>query len=278
MPVSNKNQIIIEPRGGLANRMRVIATGILLSKQLHMELKCIWDENWELNCPFNDIFEPIEGIQFLEKKKVYYLFRSEVDKKSLARNMIKFLNYFIAKEYNIIGNHEVRKIHDGIIDVNTYRTNNKINYFRTCEELSDDMSELKCFVPKPELKLEISKHCRNFNKKTIGVHIRRTDHNISIQKSPTELFIKRIAKDINNDPQINFFLATDDIKTESILKSEFGDKIYSIKKEYSRDNSQGIKDAVVDFYCLANSSKIYGSYWSSFSYIASRIYNKNLKT
>jgi hypothetical protein len=42
-------------------------------------------------------------------------------------------------------------------------------------------------------------------------------------------------------------------------------------KELNRNSQQGITDAVVDMFCLSKTKYIYGSYWSSFSDIASVI-------
>ena len=51
----------------------------------------------------------------------------------------------------------------------------------------------------------------------------------------------------------------------------FEGKIIVYKKEMNRDTPNGIRDAVVDLYCLSKTKYIYGSYWSSFSDIAARI-------
>ncbi len=75
------------------------------------------------------------------------------------------------------------------------------------------------------------------------------------------------------DPEINFYLATDDLKVETLLINKFPGKIITYKKDYSRATVKGIQDAMVDLYSLANTCKIYGSYFSSFSDMASRIGN-----
>ena len=41
--------------------------------------------------------------------------------------------------------------------------------------------------------------------------------------------------------------------------------------ELRRNTLDGMQAAVIDLFCLANTNRIYGSYWSSFSEIAAQI-------
>lgn len=66
-------------------------------------------------------------------------------------------------------------------------------------------------------------------------------------------------------------MATDDLETENELIEKFTYKIITYKKELSRNTKKGIIDALIDLYCLSKTKYIFGSYWSSFSDIASRI-------
>ena len=52
--------IIIQPSGGLCNRMRVINSGWKLARERHDQLKVLWNCNAELNCPFESLFQPVK--------------------------------------------------------------------------------------------------------------------------------------------------------------------------------------------------------------------------
>lgn len=110
-----------------------------------------------------------------------------------------------------------------------------------------------------------------FDDQTIGIHIRQTDNFISIDNSPVELFVDKIKEEIKRNINVTFFLATDNPILEDKLIKLFGSKIMVYKKELNRNSQQGITDAVVDMFCLSKTKYIYGSYWSSFSDIASVI-------
>jgi hypothetical protein len=49
--------IILEPLGGLANRMRVIASGLAVVRESNHKLEVIWNLNKELNCNFDLLFK-----------------------------------------------------------------------------------------------------------------------------------------------------------------------------------------------------------------------------
>ena len=51
--------IIIQPSGGLCNRMRVINSGWRLARERQEKLLVLWNCNPELNCPFDALFQPV---------------------------------------------------------------------------------------------------------------------------------------------------------------------------------------------------------------------------
>ncbi|HLI92723.1 MAG TPA: hypothetical protein VKU83_03915, partial [Puia sp.] len=100
----------------------------------------------------------------------------------------------------------------------------------------------------------------------IGLHIRRTDNLASVENSPDFLFENAIREEICRDPSAVFFLATDDYRTQSHFTGLFGpDRILAHPKKFGRDSVEAIRDAVVDWTLLTRCSKLYCSYYSSFS-------------
>ncbi|RYE14015.1 MAG: hypothetical protein EOP45_20290 [Sphingobacteriaceae bacterium] len=146
-------------------------------------------------------------------------------------------------------------------------------YIKTCGDFGYGPNSFTLFKLTPELQKVIDNRVLLYTDKTIGLHIRRTDHVDAIGNSPLGLFVDKIQAEILNDSSVNFYLSTDDPSTENQLKELFGERIITYEKDFSRDTPQGIKDAVLDMYGLANTTKIYGSFNSSFSDVASRIGN-----
>ena len=105
----------------------------------------------------------------------------------------------------------------------------------------------------------------------IGVHIRRTDNDLSIQHSPDTLFIKEMDGAIMANPDVKFYLATDCEKTKAKFKRLYGDRLIFNRSEADRGSTSGIIDAVTELYILSKAESIIGSYHSSFSETAAKL-------
>jgi hypothetical protein len=144
----------------------------------------------------------------------------------------------------------------------------------SCQEFNyfDLEDYTRLFVPKTILQQSIDKLSQKFTRNTIGVHIRATDNEPSKQLSPFSVFITRMEKEICQNPEVTFFVATDEEKYQENLLEKFGkDRILYHEKVFGRNITKGIQDAVIDLFCLSKTSKIYGSYFSSFSEVAGRL-------
>lgn len=58
---NHKGSLTLVPAGGLANRMRAVASAYRLCLAVGSRLHVVWFRDWALNAPFVDIFEPIEA-------------------------------------------------------------------------------------------------------------------------------------------------------------------------------------------------------------------------
>ena len=108
----------------------------------------------------------------------------------------------------------------------------------------------------------------------VGVHIRRKDNRVSIEKSPTSAFIKRMRTYPDNTL---FFLATDEPAEVYNLRKEFGPRLITRANMYDRTSLVGMQLALVDFISLSKCSEILGSAGSSFSEMAAAYGDKPLQ-
>ena len=138
-------------------------------------------------------------------------------------------------------------------------------YIESCSDIYKDCGVYDIFNP---LK-SIQEHVISDRDVFVGLHIRRSDNEMSIKYSPTELFLEAIEKEIENNPAVKFYLATDDSQEEKLITERFGDRICTYKKRsVDRNTEVAIVDAMIDLTNLASCYKIYGSYYSSFSDVA----------
>ncbi len=264
--------IYLQPHSGLANRLRVIISGLHFSDIVQQELTLIWKKDKSLFCDFTDLFEPNGKIILKKHNWKLKILNSLQNKTTLYKLFSKLFSIDFslfdkdAKEFvwsTGTNNFDLSKLPEKVANF----------YFSTCHEFCFDTAYIKYLRPISAIQKSIDKNVTKFTNKTIGIHVRRTDHLDSIEESPLEFFIETIRNDLEKDSSLNYFLATDDESVETILKNLFPGKINCYQKDYARINIKGVQDAVVDLYSLANTCKIYGSYFSSFSDIAARIGN-----
>ena len=263
--------IYLDTLGGLANRMRLIASGLWLQKIDKSSIVCFWEENHALNCPFHLLYESIDGVEIAEKGARFRHVHANNQSTFIKRQAAFFLNKLAGVDYCIEENDFSELIWKGKLDIASVKKNNKRVYFKTYEEFGENKMEFQKFKPVAFLQDKINDVKNRFAGNTIGVHIRRTDHATSIECSPTELFIAKMQEEIEKDNSVKFFLCTDDAGVETEMRNFFNERIITFDKEMSRETQKGVQDALVDLYCLSFTQKIYGSHMSSFSEISARL-------
>lgn len=243
--------IVLKPKAGLCNRMRAVSSACQLAEKYKTKLVIFWNRDSGLNCRFDKLFLDIPGVKVINYHLRYDFLFALVS--LFFRN--KFLNVRIKerKKYESC-------LADGkSIIVSTYSNLSRENGF-------------KCLKIVPEIQTKIDNILDNIDRDNlVGVHIRRTDHKIAIEKSPTELFINEMKKELESNNDVKFFLATDSKEERKIIEKIFNDNIiWNTNIVYGRDSESGIINALIDLGCLSECSKIIGSSGSSFSWTAAK--------
>ena len=250
--------IWIEPIGGLCNRMRAINSAYHLALDLGQELTVIWTARAELNCSFGKLFKKLSQVQLIEnvgKTARRYKLRRYFSDLYLNEEAVGRLN----------GN-------DPMIPISFFREKKRI-YIHTGYQFYRTENYPKLFVPTEEVRNLVEGQKRQWKGRMVGVHIRRTDNTSAIRGSSTEGFIMQMEKELLQEPETCFFLATDSNMESETLCKKFGSRIYMQEnKKLERDSEEGMKAALVDLLCLAGTEKIIGSYWSSFTDLSSEYY------
>ncbi len=250
--------IIIQPSGGLCNRMRVINSGWRLAKERQEELRVLWLCNAELNCPFEELFQPVTEFEITS-------IRSVADPRKL---------FYQKTARNHLTNEEItaHRNSDGLDPA--YAASLCGNTYIFTWEWFYPAEDYHLFRPTEALQARIDEMTARFGTSCVGVHIRRTDNQPAIGRSSTDAFLHSMKKELESDPDTMFYLATDDRAEEAALRSAFPGRILSNEKRcLRRDSAEGMHDALLDLYCLANTRKIIGSYFSSFTDIAADMHH-----
>lgn len=259
-------QIILYPIGGLANRMRTIDSAVNFCRKKD-SLSVWWVKDSGLNCEFRSIFEPIKFIK--EKslsgtlKKLLKLY----DKKNcLLLFSLKFLEFFhvllVLDEYTCLDKKKIAKVDQYLFCfIRTWED------FFPKEEFHSELFQLKD-------KVLFDSELIKIDSNTVGVHIRRTDNVWAIENSPLQLFEEKMKKELDNNPDANFYLCSDDDEVKHFFQNDYWqDKVKMPSGSISRNSEDGVIQAACELFALANTRKIFGSYWSSFGEIAARLGN-----
>ena len=251
--------VIIQPSGGLCNRMRVINSSLELAKRKNTKLLVLWYCADELNAPFESLFEPVEEFQVInftslkDLRKLWYQLtaRTKISNADIENNKT-----------------------DGVLHQDFFDSIKLPAYIFTWEHFYPADEYFKLFKPTAELQRRIDEVTKHFTADMVSVHIRRTDQVTSIAYSKTENFIDLMNREISANPDVKFFLATDDKDEEVLLRKTFPGRIVSNEnRTLRRDSLDGMYDALLDLYCLSSCKKIIGSYYSSFTDTAAALGN-----
>lgn len=246
--------IIIQPSGGLCNRMRVINSGWQLARWRREKLLVLWNCNAELNCPFGALFRPVTEFQITDIHSV--------------ADLRKLFYQKTARTYLTNETLLAHRNPDGCLDP-AYAGSLKKNIYIFTWESFYPSEDYHLFVPTEGLQKRIDEMTSRFGPFCVGVHIRRTDNQPAIGKSSTDAFLASMKRELSVNPDTMFYLATDDFEEEKRLRETFPDRILSNQTRcLRRDSKEGMQDALLDLYSLAATKKIIGSYFSSFTDIA----------
>lgn len=251
------------PVSGLCNRMRALDSVVSLCGETGNPLRVYWVKDPIMNCAFADLFQPIPGIELVEKNAPFVF--TESSKMSLYSPRV----YSKFSDWEILNKYDVRFMQESGFDFRQLNRSKILMAANIRFYPSEKMFDI--FVPLECLRQRIAQESASFDKNTIGIHIRRTDNRKSIAYSPTELFEQAIEQEIESNPEVNFYLACDCAAAKRQLHNKYGDRIITNFDEGDRTTKEGMQQALVELYALSRTRKIYGSYWSSFSHTAAHI-------
>lgn len=258
-------RVDLVPCGGLANRMRVIGSFVSLFSATYADISVYWFLDEMMAAPFNSLFLPLDLVNVKEG--------------SFWNQLLKIprkCNLYLPLLYQKLC-YDLTSYDNPSFDRNSIIGSRNV-YITTCYEVpylgSDENVVLnKIFKPVPEIQSKIDYVKGKISGNTVGVHIRRTDNGKSIMYSPTVSFIREMDRELDNNAQTTFYLATDSEEEKQMLKKRYGSRLVVYDGLLERSSVEGIQDAVVDLYSLSSCRKVFGSYYSSFSDIAAVLGN-----
>lgn len=265
------HKFVFIPVGGLANRMRALTSALTLARKSDCRLQVIWFQDWALRAPFHALFQEIHEPDLALKEATWGDF---VYDRPRQRNLYlpRFFQRICFKR--CLYEKSITPLCKQNFDFTEWARQDRVYMasYTAFQSYSYDLLR-KLFVPQPEIQHLIDRRCTHFTSRTIGVHIRRTDNTASIRQSPVELFFAAIDQELDACPDLSIYLATDSETVKQELKRRYGNRLLCAEEEADRSSTSGIQGGVADMYTLARTDKIFGSFQSSFSELASQLGN-----
>lgn len=246
--------LILCPRAGLCNRVRTISSAKRLASRYGFKLTLFW--TWG---DYYALFQPDASMDWI----------SEIPQE-LESTYLE-IRHWDREKHTVRGWRRLPVTEGRGIILKTGQP------FRATEESHLDPFELKPFLPRPVnhiMDKVIAFKAAHFSRRTIGMHIRRTDMYVANRDSPDEVFVRAANRLVGDGYDI--FLATDNGETEQMMRKRFGNRIISYpknpdlikrwpRKEFCYEETV---DDLVDLHILAACEFIVGSFGSSYSQIA----------
>ena len=268
---------------GLNNKLIPLLSLLRIGRKENKTIKCLWGNDIYVSKPsfkFNDLFEDIEGIEFINNTEfvanfnnkdniIYNKHGSDRDRNEIIYNtnsknsvFYKIVHIISYKNDNVIGNYVPyprEKIYKNIL----------------IDELRNVIKFLK---PKKDILNKIDMEL--FNKKILGIHLRTTDG--GFVDIPKNNIFKYIDNFLKNNPDYLIYISCDNFVLENQIIKKFTDKICYLRSPFGNTyndkfnrNSYGVKNAICEMFSLSKCSKFVGTPGSSFSFMVWLLRNDN---
>lgn len=261
--------IIIEPCAGLGNKLLGMSSAYAVAQKLNRELIVMWKREVGCNVKAEELFElPFRVIEISENgysKEPVAHFRGNQLKKKWRAKADRFL------ECGDVEAIKKQKGYEGLLAVIEKEPVIYIKSFGPLCEL--DAASLAFLKPSAGILQKGEPLFSQLGAKTVGVHVRRTDHTEAIANSPLSLFADKMRQEMIEVPGTDFFVATDDEGVKRELREALPDAklIFHDSGIIDRNSKEGICDAYIEMLALSRCRKILGSYNSTFSLLPSYI-------
>ncbi len=233
------SELHLQVVAGLANRLRAMISGICFAEDLG--IKCIlhWSADYACGSRFESLFDPMSLPDF-----------------------VSVTHLPLIKPYECLSTEDMEHV-TKVWDRQTPLLLKSYGHFHR-SDMPRWIKYLRKLQPTEEINKEVEARLPPFDQsRFLGIHIRRGDNVKSIEASPLQAFLKRM------DENDSFFVvATDDAWIREQLKLRFPGRVWFPARTLERHSEEGMKEAVIDFFCLTRCSSILGSFYSSFSEIA----------
>jgi hypothetical protein len=263
------NQLDVVACGTVCRRLVVVSSAIDLAAEAGYSLQIFWPTGAECRTPFSDLFEladaPDVSVTAVSQRdnlhrlpglgNLYAPFWSRLSHEEVTRYMVdpdacgpgcRLLSALTSDMF--------LSLTDGPAAVRGLRAGRNIVF--TCQPLTKSYDVPGHIRPKAYLDMLIGGVTAHFVPNMVGVHIRQRSRHLGRKGTPLYLFVHAMDEEIMRHGDVRFFLATDSEDVKRRLKSLYGERVVTYDAVLRPHSDKGVKDAVVELYCLSRCRSI----------------------
>jgi len=276
----NLPKLVIKPLNGLGNRIRALSSAAVIAKNTNHNLLIVWAPDFHYEAKFHEHF----------------------DDSNLFVTSYTDPSKFSTQTSSFNGSTSNPEIIDNIPNGDVYITssnslqNKNTSWSEECEWLAINLQ------PIDSIQKKINYYSNLFKiERCNGLHVRmgqdpsnskyednskypknkKIDMDIARKNSNYIYFMEEAEKEWQKDSNQSFFLCGDSDEIYQAFHDKYPDKVghslfYIQKQVYNRSSLQ-ITEAIIDAYLLSKCNRVYGSPWSSYTELVSRLGQKNTK-
>jgi hypothetical protein len=240
--------IYVETRWGLCNRIKTVVSGMRLLEERHCKRLVIrWPVDGECGCSFAQLFDNAFDVALsVPRSDVPEYWRLWISDDDVPAGF--------ASNYQAIDGRSI-----------------DLEYGRIPERLQRIYARhFSALSPLPAIRERAEALGAELSVDTVGVHVRRGDFRRPHRPAQNDAqFFVAMDAVLRDRPGARFLLATDSEETERLFSDRYRERILSHPKlTRARDQSEAIRDALVDLLLLARCTHLIGTYSSTFSEVA----------
>ena len=271
--------ITIIPFGGVARRLRTIASAIeLLSEMSEKRVEFLWFQNERFNTPSERLFT-------LSPKYVPdHIKIREATWRDLLTNDVPMPSNLYCTAPFVFLNYDLLLSPNKVRELLAASKNPKEELLTllggkgerilvsTNEALTKKESKIYRYLePTVEVSSVRNSRMSGWGENVVGIHLSRQDDENSYTESPTELFIQRMQKMIESDPETTFFLATTDPDEMERLQTIFRHRVFAIRSISEPGSPESAVESYGELLALSHTRKILTTPNSTFSEVAAEM-------
>ena len=272
--------VTLIPYGRLASRLRTIASAIdLFAEMPEKPVEIIWFETEEFTAPFERLFtlSPRFVPPHITIREGDWRDRCIND--TPAKSNLFVTAPFLFFRYDLFLSptkcsalHADSKDFRGEIRSLCSKPGEKV-LLSTNLSFSPKKDSLiyRYLEPTVEVKGVRNSRMSGWGNNVVGVHLSRKGDKNSYSESPTELFIQRMQKMIEDDPTTTFFLATTDPNEQERLQTIFHKRVFALRSITEPGSHEQVIEAFGELLALSNTRKILTTPHSKFSEVAAEM-------